>query len=167
VPAIAPATFEQLYKEHGRDVYRFAVYLCGDPQWAEDLTSDAFLRVWTSPIPVRMPTVKSYLLTIVRNLIAEESHRRARRPVAEINEQVLAGGSMVRETEARNELAIVQSALARLPELSRLALLLKSEGGLSYDEIAVVLEIPAVTARVRVHRARLELAKAIGKEIMS
>ena len=167
MPAIAPASFEQLYKVHGRDVYRFAVYLCGDLQWAEDLTSEAFLRVWTSPIPVRMPTVKAYLLTIVRNLVAEESLRRSRRPVTEINEQVLQGGSMVREAEARNELAIVRAALDQLPALSRTALLLKSEGGLSYDEIAAVLEIPSATARVKVHRARLHLAKAIGKEIVS
>jgi DNA-directed RNA polymerase specialized sigma24 family protein len=36
-----------LYREHARDVHRFALYLSGDPALADDLVSEAFVRVWT------------------------------------------------------------------------------------------------------------------------
>jgi RNA polymerase sigma-70 factor, ECF subfamily len=165
VPSIAPATFEQIYQEHGPGVFRFARMLCGDPHWAEDLTAEAFLRIWTSPIPVRVPTVRAYLLTIVRNLLNEERLRRTRRPSSQLDERLTATGtSLSREVEARDELQVVWKALQELPEMSRVALLLKTEGDLSYEEIGAVLDIPAVSARVRVHRARVDLAKSVGKE---
>jgi RNA polymerase sigma-70 factor (ECF subfamily) len=100
-----------------------------------------------------------YLLTITRNLVAEEARRR--RPTAMLDQRIAAGGSLERETAARNDLAAVRRAMETLPEDSRMALLLKTEGGLSYEEIAAVMEISSVSARVKVHRARLELRRAL------
>jgi RNA polymerase sigma-70 factor (ECF subfamily) len=56
--------------------------------------------------------------------------------------------------------------MQRLPEDMRTALLLRIEGGLSYEEIAAVLEISGVSARVKVHRARLELARALKENLV-
>ena len=65
----APMTrFHELYEKYSRDVYRFALYLSGDPALADDVTSETFVRVWSSPEPVRLATVKAYLLSIARNL---------------------------------------------------------------------------------------------------
>lgn len=165
MPSVAAAIIEEIYREHGRGVYRFALLHCGDPHWAEDLTAETFLRVWTSPIPVRLPSVRAYLLTIVRNLISEERLRRARRPCEPLDElRHRAPSLLAREVEARSEWQAVQKSLQELPELSRTALLLKTEGELTYEEIGAVLGMPAASARVRVHRARLELAKATGRE---
>ena len=60
--------FADLYQSYARDVYRFALYLTGDPSLADDVTSETFIRIWSSPEPVRLATVKAYLLTIARNL---------------------------------------------------------------------------------------------------
>ena len=141
---------EELYNSYGRHVFRFALYLCGDAARAEDLTAETFLRVWTSPIPVRLPTVKSYLLTITRNLVAEEARRR--RPMVTLDERIVSGGSLEREAETRSDLAVVRQAIEKLPEDARMALLLKTEGGLSYEEIAAVPAIAPGSARVKVHR---------------
>ena len=51
----------------------------------------------------------------------------------------------------------VQRALAELSDEFRTALVLKEMDGMSYEEIADVLEIPLGTVRSRIHRARLEL----------
>jgi DNA-directed RNA polymerase specialized sigma24 family protein len=67
--------FHELYERYSRDVYRFALYLSGDPALADDVTSKAFIRVWSSPEPVRLATVKAYLLTIARNLWLMERRR--------------------------------------------------------------------------------------------
>ena len=62
-----------------------------------------------------------------------------------------------REVESRDELARVIAALQRLPPLDRAALLLRGEHDLGYEEIARILDITPVAARVKVHRARKEL----------
>ena len=40
--------FHDLYERHWRDVYRFALFLSGNPAHAEDLTSDTFVRAWNA-----------------------------------------------------------------------------------------------------------------------
>ena len=51
-------SFTELYSRYSRAVYRFALYLSGDPNLADDITSETFLRVWLSDTPIRMNTVK-------------------------------------------------------------------------------------------------------------
>ncbi|MBL8231397.1 MAG: RNA polymerase sigma factor, partial [Bryobacterales bacterium] len=144
-----PATFHGIYEKYARDLYGYLYYLCGSRDLAEDLTSETFLRVWASPIPVEMPTVKAYLFTIGRRLFLTEAKRRGR--VSELTD-----GLAVEEAgaEHRVQLEQVRRSLAELPELERSALLMRAEQGLSYDEIGAALAIPAATARVKVHRAR-------------
>src|ERR1700674_1597160 len=60
--------FSALYKKYAPDVFRFALYLSGDRSQAEDLTSETFVRAWTSPEAIEVATVKAYLFTIARNL---------------------------------------------------------------------------------------------------
>ena len=50
--------FSALYKKYAPDVFGFALYLSGERGEAEDITSETFVRVWTSPEPVEMATVR-------------------------------------------------------------------------------------------------------------
>ena len=70
--------FHDLYVRYAGDVHRFATYLSGDPALADDITSETFLRAWTSSSPIRESTIKAYLFTIARNLYFAESRRSAR-----------------------------------------------------------------------------------------
>jgi len=67
--------FREIYERHYRDVYRFALFLSGHPSKADDLTAETFVRAWTARDRIRQPSVRSYLLTIARNLYLD--HRRA------------------------------------------------------------------------------------------
>ena len=60
--------FSTLYKQYAPDVHRFALYLSGQRADAEDITAETFARVWASPEPIVMATVKGYLFTIARHL---------------------------------------------------------------------------------------------------
>src|SRR6516164_7681816 len=60
--------FSELYGRYAPDVHRFALYLCGNPSWAEDLTSETFVRALCGPTDLRLGTVKAYLFAITRNL---------------------------------------------------------------------------------------------------
>lgn len=153
--------FHELYEKYSRDVYRFALYLSGDRGVAEDVTSETFIRVWSSPEPVRMATVKAYLLTIVRNLCLMERRRVLRREGLDETLPDL-GQSVVRRVEVKDELDRVLMALQEFSEVDRAALLMRADEGLAYEEIAVALGLPVATVKVKVHRARLRLAKVRG-----
>jgi len=71
-------SFHQLYERHWRDVYRFALFLSGNPTHAEDLASDTFVRAWNARGSIRESTVCAYLLTITRNLWRDMKRRESR-----------------------------------------------------------------------------------------
>src|SRR4051812_27392510 len=153
--------FHDLYEKYAKDVYRFALYLSGDPAMADDITSETFVRVWSSPEPVRFATVKGYLLTIARNLWRMEHRRYLRRQgLEQVNEtHPDTGPGISREVEGKDELGRVLRALQEFPELDRVALLMRADEGLPYEEIAIALDLPVATVKVKVHRARLKLAQ--------
>src|ERR1051325_8887276 len=109
--------FHELYERYSRDVYRFALYLSGDPAAADDIASETFVRVWSSPEPVRFATVKGYLFTIARNLWLMERRRDSRRQgLDEINEALPdTGPGASREVEGKDELGRVLRALQEFP----------------------------------------------------
>src|SRR5437879_6441822 len=94
-------SFHELYEKYSRDVYRFALYLSGNAAVAQDVTSETFIRVWSSPEPVRLATVKAYLLAIARNLCFMERRRSSRQQL--LDEATPGGSSVAREAEAREE----------------------------------------------------------------
>ena len=150
---------EELYQRYARDVFRFAFWLSGDRAEAEDLTSETFVRAWTSAERLRLATVKGYLFAIARNLFLAERRRAGRRrrgePDPDLPDPAPGPG---RSTEARDELRRTLAALATLSEADRAALLMRAEHGQPYAEIGRALGTSAGAARVKVHRARLKLA---------
>src|SRR5215467_5437898 len=102
--------FHDLYESYARDVYRFALYLSSDPALADDITSETFIRVWSSPEPVRLATVKAYLLTIARNLWLMERRRSLRRQ--DLDDTIPdSSQSVSRQAEVKDELDRVLRAL--------------------------------------------------------
>jgi RNA polymerase sigma-70 factor (ECF subfamily) len=153
--------FHELYERYSRDVHRFALYLSGDPALADDIASETFVRLWSSPEPIRFSTVKGYLLTIARNLWLMERRRQSRRETLDEtfdNLKHSAPGAL-QVVEGKDELARVLRALQELPELDRAAILMRAGDALPYEEIAVALGLPVATVKVKVHRARLKLAQ--------
>jgi RNA polymerase sigma-70 factor (ECF subfamily) len=148
--------FHSLFEHYSRDVYRFALYLSGNPSLAEEIAQETFVRVWIMPGEVRAGTVKAYLLTIARNLYLAEKKRAARQVALENDMPDLKPGP---ETVAvgRLELDAVFKALQALPETDRSALLMHVQDGLSHAAIASVLGLSTAAVKIRVHRARIKL----------
>lgn len=150
-------TFQELYRTYAGEVFRFAYWLAGDRHDAEDITSETFVRAWTSKTEIRTQTVKAYLFTIARNTYLEQ--KRKKRDQIEL-EPNLADPALDPHdlTVLRLDLADVLRVIGDLPESSRSAFLLRVQHDLSYAEIARVLDISLSAAKVKVHRARLKLA---------
>lgn len=151
------ASFHDLWVAHARDVYQFALWLSGNTATAEDLTSEAFLRVWGAWDRVAWPTVKSYLLATTRNLYLHQLRRLQRE--GPLEDTIAEKGSLAEQVEQKHQLERTMAAMQQLAEVDRAALLLRAEQGLSYEDIAATLQLPMATAKVKVHRARLRLAQ--------
>lgn len=157
--------FSGLYQSHAADVQRFALYLSGDRALAEDLTAETFVRLWGARDRVELATVRGYLFAIVRNLYLQHlrRHRRAAEPEADLADP---RPGPAERALARDELEATLAALQRLQEIDRAALLMRASDELPYEEIAAALGITATAARVKVHRARLALARARAADTM-
>jgi RNA polymerase sigma-70 factor, ECF subfamily len=140
---------------------RFACYLCGDADGAEDLVQEGFLRALANRAQLRDKSrALPWFLMIVRRLFLE-NYRRAERqlhlldadarlmdpPIGNLEEE------MLRSTLSDE----VSAALAALPEQWRTCLLLREVDGFSYEEIAQIVECPVGTVRSRLARARAQL----------
>ena len=106
--------------------------------------------------------MQAYLFTILRNLFLTR-RRTAAREVPIENSVPDRGRSTHDRAAANIELADARRHLAAMAAADRSALLMRGAEGRSYEEIGAVLGVSAGAARVRVHRARAQLAKAIGR----
>jgi RNA polymerase sigma-70 factor (ECF subfamily) len=149
-------TFTDLYTQYANDVYRFALWLTGDVVEAEDITAETFVKVWGRIGSIRMATLKGYLLKIARNHFLAEQ-RKAHRNTALLETQTDPSPGPESITAARLVLEDVKEFLRSLPECDRTAFVLRVEYDLSYGEIARVLGVSEVNARVKVHRIRKQL----------
>ena len=149
--------FHELYTRYAGDIYRFALFLCGDAAEAEDITAETFGRALTGKAPLVSATVKGYLLTIARNLHLESVRRRKR--LTELPPELPDSGPHFEHVIShKTELEALQAYLQTFPEVDRAALLLRADG-VAYDEMANALNISLASAKVKVHRLRLKLAE--------
>ena len=147
--------------EHWPESFAFALALCRDRDEAEDLCQEAFLRLWAMDRPVddERP-LRPLLFTIVKN----QFRTRARRQRPDVFSDVEEVDGVTEETDgplARAERserhALVEEALGKMNPLWRAALYLADGLGLSYAEIAEILDRTEDVIRVTLHRARLRV----------
>jgi len=148
--------FTTLYRQHAADVFRFALHLSRDRHEAEDITSETFVRAWTSPEPIRLATVRGYLFTIARNLYLQRLRKR-RSHVSLEDDLRDPGQDPLARVEQTSQVRAVLDGVQRLPEIDRSALLMRALNGMAYAEIARALGITLAAVKVKIHRARIAL----------
>ena len=155
-------TFNQLYHTYAKDVHRFAFWLCGDTDEANDITLETFERAWLADSEIRTETVKAYLFTIARNRVLYKQQRHKRH--TSLNEAMPDTAiALETRTEHQSELQLTLEAMQQLPEIDRTVLILRAEEGLSYEEIARTTGLTVVAAKVKVFRARAKLVSLLSK----
>ena len=158
-------SFQELYESYAPEVYRFAFWLAGNSFEAEDITSETFIRAWTSSSPIRTETLKAYLFTIGRNVYLEQFRKGKRQvPLDDAYPDQAPGPDKV--VESLLEIQRVQRLLQALPEIDRAAFVLRVQHELPYAEIARILELSVTASKVKVHRVRKKLlATYVEKEV--
>ena len=156
-----PDAFDTLVRRHRQRMWAVALRTLGDPEEAADAVQDACLSAFRSAAGFRGDArVTTWLHRIVVNACLDRLRRRAVRRTVTFPEQAPADP---RDLIAERETVLdVERALAGLPDEQRLALVLVTVQGLSVEEAAHVLGVPAGTVKSRCARGRARLAVSLG-----
>ena len=150
--------FHELYERYYPDVFRFALFLTGDRSRAEDLAADTFVRAWTARDRIQMATVRSYLLTIAKNLF-RDALRRERPADSLVTDVVDPRPSLDAQVESAMALSRVRARLRKVAKGDRQALLMFIARGMSHQEIATALGLSISAVKSRIYRAREALVR--------
>jgi putative glutamine amidotransferase len=149
-------TAEVIYERHPASLINRLERMLGSRESAEDLTQEAFLRLWQrAPADLGAAEQGAWLQRTATNLALDELRRRRVRNHDPLEDEAVAALS-----GDGAEALSVREALTRLSAHERLLILLRFQAGLSYAEIAETLAISSEAARKRVARARRAFADA-------
>jgi RNA polymerase sigma-70 factor (ECF subfamily) len=161
----APA-FEELVMTYQHRVFGVALRMLGNRAEAEDVAQEAFVRAHRALGAFRGDAKLStwlYAITsrLCLNRLASGERRMARQGEDALLRLSDAGPRPDAALERRELETALGRAIAELPEDRRIVVVLRDIEGLSYEEIAQVLELELGTVRSRLHRARAELKEKL------
>ena len=156
--------FETEALPHLRALYGTAYRMTRNAHDAEDLVQETFLRAYRGFDRFQPGTnIRAWLFTILHRVRADAFRRAGRSP--RTVEMIAEGPAVPAPQEALASGAEdIERALAALPEVFRVAVVLRDVEELSYDEIAAALAIPVGTVMSRIHRGRGLLRTALAKK---
>lgn len=154
------ARFDRLVASRRDDLFRYARWLTGNRDTADDLVQETLLRAWQSLDSLkRQQAARSWLLTILRHENARRYTRIKSRtswlPVEEI------ASSQV-DYDTSTEAYVLRRALEALPDRFRRPLLMQIVDGYTLKEIAHELDISVSGVGTRLFRAREKLRETVG-----
>jgi RNA polymerase sigma-70 factor (ECF subfamily) len=175
---LAEAGFDQFMRLHQRRIYRLLLGMLRDPDAADTLTQECFLRAWRKRSSFRgEAAVGTWLVRIAVNLARDHARNRrlafwrrlfsapadndAARAQAEHLPSLRAGPEQA--LLARQELAAVWSAVETLPSRQKAVFLLRFVEELSLDEIAQALHLRVGSVKSHLFRALSTVKAQVGR----
>lgn len=167
--------FGQLVARWERPIYALAYRTLRREEEARDVVQDAFLRAYRGLKGFKGEAkFSSWLYRITLNLCRDWMRKERRAPVAQVPEgtdpldladQQAAPTESVEDLVARREMsAAVQLAMAELPEEQRTAIMLKEYHGLTFQEIAEMLDCPLSTVKTRLYQGLSVLRRRLERQ---
>ena len=164
-------SFNQLVSRWERPIYALAYRTLGREEEARDVVQDAFLRAYRGLRGFKGEAkFSSWLYRITLNLCRDWIRRQRRAPVSQMPEDVdILEAAAAREPSesiedlvARRELsAVVEEAMALLPEEQRTAIILKEYHGMTFQEIADLQGCPLSTVKTRLYQGLTVLRRQL------
>ena len=156
-----------LYRRHGSLVYRFTLRMSGDASIAEEVTQEVFLALLRqlARFDPQRASLATWLCGIARRQLWKHLGR-----LGEVSTADAEDGSAEIESSAdspatwlirREAVDLVRLGVEELPPQFKEVIVLCEFEEMSYEQVAVILEIPVGTVRSRLHRAKARLAKIL------
>jgi RNA polymerase sigma-70 factor (ECF subfamily) len=163
--------YELLVMKYQRKLGRLLSRWVRDPAEVEDVTQEAFIKAYRA-LPsfrgdsafytwlyrIAINTAKNYLVALGRRAPTSTSFDNEEAEGFEEAHQLRDSSTPESELEGKQIAAVVNKAMDALPEDLRTAITLREIEGLTYDEIANVMNCPIGTVRSRIFRAREAIA---------
>ncbi len=158
--------FRKLYEDTDRTIYGFILSILKNPQDAEEVMQETYMKVWTSaPSYKAQGKPLAWMFTIARNLcymrFREQKHK------SDLGLDDLDGaetGQLCPQIEDAADKLVLKAALKTLKEEERQIVLLKNSSGLKHREIAEVLGMPLATVLSKYNRAMKKLERYLREE---
>ncbi|MCO6146820.1 RNA polymerase sigma factor [Flavobacterium sp. NRK1] len=155
--------FSNFFMSHAKSLRNYLFYKYGNEEQAEDVTQEAFIKLWENCANVPLEKAKSFLYTVANNTTL--NHIAHQKVVLEYSKKSTVTGTdrqspefLMEEEQFKVKL---QKAIANLTEAQRTAFLLHRIDGKKYHEIAEILGISVKAVEKRLHGALTELRKEI------
>lgn len=168
--------FEQLLLANQAKVYNRCLRIVKNPEDASDLAQDAFLKAYQNLASFKGESSFSlWLYRLTTNVCLDFLRREKRREKSSLTYQDEGGETLEIElpderfmpdeqTEKKEVLEHIKAGLEQLSEEHRKILMMRELDGLSYDEIAEMLQLSVGTVKSRIARARQQLTKILIEE---
>jgi len=167
----------ELIEKHQGAVYGTISKMLGDPVEAQDLAQQVFVRVYRAAGSYRATAqFKTWMFTIVRNLVFNEHRRRSRATLVPLyapeNENTGTGSAGYELPDTANKtpgedalrqemMKAIDAAILALPEQQRLAIVLRRYDEFSYEQIAGILKTSVPATKSLLFRARETLRETL------
>lgn len=164
--------FLELVHKHQVQIYQHTLYLLGNREDAEDITQETFIKAWEHRAQLRLKTVRSWLLKCAQNLCFNLLKRQKfQEPLTEGDEaelETLMHTHSGQSNPSPDEIVIqrelkesVHCAISKLPPDMRAVIIMRELDGMSFKEIAEVLEKPEGSVKSIAFRARKKLRELL------
>lgn len=172
------AAFEELIGAYQKKIFNLAYRIIGNYDDAADLAQEALIRIFRSIGGFKeQSSFSTWIYRITTNVCLDEIRKRKSKKEYSLDEEVQVDDGQLKrqvmsedpgpdEVYEREELRnMVKNAIDKLPEEQKLVITLRDIQGLSYDEIAEVLDCPGGTVKSRINRARQALKKVLSSRL--
>lgn len=155
--------FNQLAEAYSTDLYRYAMWICGNDALAKDLVQETFLRAWRALDSLKeIGAAKSWLITILRREYARTFERKVPK-FTDIDKVVIPDDDVV-EPDEQVERDLLRQGIMTLDSKYRDPLLLQVVFGHSCAEISEQLGISKSAVMTQLFRAREKLKTQLQKD---
>jgi RNA polymerase sigma-70 factor (ECF subfamily) len=155
--------FNELAEAYSTDLYRYAMWICGNDALAKDLVQETFLRAWRALDSLNeIKSAKSWLITILRREYARTFERKV--PLFTDMDKVVIEEKDELEPDERTERDLLRKGILKLQPKYRDPLLLQVVFGHSCAEISEQLGITKSAVMTQLFRAREKLRTQLQKD---
>lgn len=158
--------FRQLYQNTDKTMYSFILSVVKNPQDAEEVMQEAYLKIWTSAANYQSQGKPlAWMFTIARNLCYMKFRDRKHMADVGIDElEEKEPGQFDMDIEQAADKLVLKTALEILKEDERQIVLLHASAGLKHREVAASLKMPLATVLSKYNRAMKKLEKYLREE---
>ncbi len=155
--------FNELAEAYSTDLYRYAMWICGNDALAKDLVQETFLRAWRALDSLKdVGAAKSWLITILRREYARTFERKVPK-FTDVDKVVVVEDEEL-EPDEQTERALLRKGIMKLEPKYRDPLLLQVVFGHSCAEISEQLGISKSAVMTQLFRAREKLKTQLQKD---